>query len=50
MFVAVIFVEFTKDGDSKIGMYAAIIFPASFLVIMLDKKYKKIKAELESRK
>jgi len=50
MLLGVILVEFNKDGDSKIGMYAAIIIPVSFFVITLDKKYKKIKVELESRK
>ena len=38
------------NGESKdFVTYAAIIFPTAFGVIMLDKKYKKIKTELELR-
>lgn len=49
MTIAVIFLEFTKEENNDIGTYATIILPVSLIIIMLDKKYKKIKAELDNR-
>ena len=49
MTIAVIFLEFTKEENKDLGMYATIILPVSLIIIMLDKKYKKIKAELDNR-
>lgn len=49
MAIAVVFVEFTKEENKDFGMYATIILPVSLIIIMLDKKYKKIKAELDNR-
>ena len=49
MTITVIFLEFTKEENNEIGTYATIILPVSLIIIMLDKKYKKIKAELDNR-
>ena len=49
MTITVIFLEFTKEENNDIGTYATIILPVSLIIIMLDKKYKKIKAELDNR-
>ena len=39
-----------SNGENKdFVTYAAIMFPTAFGVMMLDKKYKKIKTELELR-
>ena len=38
------------NSESVSGSYSMIIIALVFVIIMLDKKYKKIKAELELRK